>query len=239
MTCRRFFVLSAMTLITGLLVEQAAHAQGGPRYEVTVTNITRDQRFTPILVASHREGVHLFALGDPASAALETLAEEGNTGPLTTLLLGMSDVADVQSSPAPPPADNLIAPGESITVSVEAKAGFNHVSVAAMLIPTNDAFFALNGMPGPRGNETVTFFAPAYDAGSEVNNEMCASIPGPGFPECVTGGNPDGNGGGAMTVGGEEGFVHIHGGIHGIGDLSAAHRDWRNPVAKIMIRRVR
>jgi hypothetical protein len=32
--------------------------------------------------------------------------------------------------------------------------------------------------------------------------------------------------------------VHIHSGIHGIGDLRPEHFDWRNPVARITIRRV-
>ena len=42
-----------------------------------------------------------------------------------------------------------------------------------------------------------------------------------------------------MPVGGEQGYVHIHAGIHGIGNLVAADRDWRNPVAHISIRRTR
>ncbi len=37
---------------------------------------------------------------------------------------------------------------------------------------------------------------------------------------------------------GDEGYVHIHRGIHGVGDLVAAVHDWRNPVAKITITKV-
>jgi hypothetical protein len=33
-------------------------------------------------------------------------------------------------------------------------------------------------------------------------------------------------------------FVHIHAGIHGVGDLQEATHDWRNPVARIAIRRL-
>ena len=33
----------------------------------------------------------------------------------------------------------------------------------------------------------------------------------------------------------KEGFIHVHAGIHGIGDLIEAERDWRNPVARIAI----
>jgi hypothetical protein len=32
--------------------------------------------------------------------------------------------------------------------------------------------------------------------------------------------------------------VHIHAGMHGIGDLDASVRDWRNPVAQVTIRRI-
>ena len=36
-----------------------------------------------------------------------------------------------------------------------------------------------------------------------------------------------------MPSGGEEGYVHIHAGIHGIGDFGASDRYWRNPAAYI------
>jgi hypothetical protein len=108
----------------------------------------------------------------------------------------------------------------------------SRLSVAAMLIPTNDASFALNDVAGPLGPRTLSFVSPAYDSGSEVNDELCASIPGPSFAEC------GGPGGGAQVVGGEEGYVHIHRGIHGVGDLVESERDWWNPVARIEVRKV-
>jgi hypothetical protein len=33
--------------------------------------------------------------------------------------------------------------------------------------------------------------------------------------------------------------VHVHAGMHGIGNFIAADRDWRNPVALITVRRLR
>ncbi len=201
---------------------------GGGRFEVKVTNLTRGQQFTPILVASHRVGVRLFSLGDPASSQLAILAEEGNTAPLAALLLANPSVRDVKAG------SGLTDPGKTTTLTVDAPGAFDHVSVAAMLIPTNDAFFAINGVEGPRGNRELTLFSPAYDSGSERNDELCASIPGPLFMECN-----NGPGGGLAPSGGEEGFVHIHAGIHGIGNFMPARRDWRNPVARINIRRIR
>ena len=101
-----------------------------------------------------------------------------------------------------------------------------YLSVAAMLVPSNDAFFALNGVQGPRGRHTLSLFSPAYDAGSEINDELCVSIPGPPFICAGEGFNPaDG-----------EGYVHVHPGIQGVGELIAASHDWRNPVAQISIR---
>ena len=198
----------------------------GRVYSVTVTNITNAQQFTPLLVATHRKGVKVFALGSAASAQLATLAEEGDTAPLTALLSSDPKVNEVTTT------GPLLDPGASRTVYIAARRNFDHISLAAMLIPTNDGFIAINGVEAPDDHRTLTIYSPAYDAGSEVNDELCASIPGPSFVEC------GGPGGGGMPVGGEEGYVHIHRGFHGVGDFNAAARDWRNPVAQIVIRRV-
>ena len=190
-------------------------------FDVTITNITRGQTFTPFLVATHKPSISLFTLGMPASPQLATLAEGGNTTPLKELLLATSGVRDVQTG------SGLLAPGQSITIRVATAGNSNRISLAAMLIPTNDGFVSLNGVNGPRSDQTVVYAAPAYDAGSEANDELCAHIPGP-----VCGGegvSPNGTG---------EGFVHIHAGIHGIGDLVPSDRDWRNPVATVSITRV-
>ena len=211
--------------VGGALLLGAGGAAAAPEFEVTVTNLTRGQQFTPILVASHKAGVRLFELGRPASPQLKTLAEEGNVAPMTALLLGNPDVREVVNSGA------LLNPGQSVTQRVRTRGNFDNVSVAAMLIPTNDAFFAVNDAEGPDEDDSITVFSPAYDAGTERNDETCASIPGPFFVEC---GGPGGGG----APGGGEGYVHIHAGIHGIGDLDPAIRDWRNPVARITIRRV-
>jgi hypothetical protein len=198
---------------------------GSSRLEITVTNLTKGQQFTPILVATHKPGVKLFQAGMPASPQLATLAEEGNTGPLAALLSSNPEVGDVVAG------TGLTNPGQTTTIIVGRSARFKRVSLAAMLIPTNDAFFSILDITVPRGREEVVFYAPAYDSGSEKNDELCASIPGPSFPEC------GGTGGGAK-VGNGEGFVHIHSGIHGIGSFKPSNRDWRNPVARIVIKRI-
>jgi len=192
------------------------------QYEVTVTNLTRGQTFTPILVATHKRSTQLFELGTAASSQLMALAEEGDTSPLATLLEGSADVSDVTIG------SGLLEPGESVTVEISSRGRSRDISLAAMLVPTNDAFVALNAVALPRKkSSTVAYMAVAYDAGTEPNDESCANIPG---PVCGGSGAPDD---------GAEGYVHVHAGIHGIADVSAAAYDWRNPVARVSIERVR
>ena len=207
-------------LSAGMFQSGVVGASGGDDsgyYKVTITNVTNRQIFTPILVVTHKEGVNLFKLGDPASGPLAALAEGGNTVPLTTMLAGMSGVKDVVT------AGPLLMPGQSRTIMV--KAG-KRLSLASMLIPTNDGFVALNGVKV--GGKSKTFWVPAYDAGSELNDELCSSIPG---PDCGGPGAPG-------IPGGGEGFVHIHRGIHGVGDLAPSTFDWNNPVARITVVKV-
>jgi len=204
---------------TGLLIGSAIadDDDDGKQYDVTITNLTRGEIFTPIMVVTHTSEHKMFMLGDAASAGLAAMAEGGDTAALSASLSG-----DSESTGA------LLPPGESVTVRITASEDNKYISVAAMLIPTNDAFFAVNAVKLPKGKRAMTIMSPAYDAGSEPNDELCANMPG---PFCGgAGGSPDAGG---------EGFISIHAGIHGIGDLVAADFDWRNPTAKIVIKRVK
>jgi hypothetical protein len=219
---KRLAALPVSLLLAAALTGAQAQSANGPMYEVTITNITRGASFTPILVASHRAGVKLFDLGQPASAELAIMAEEGNVGPLAETLRADARVVDVADS------GGLLEPGQSVTVRVSARRA-DHISLAAMILPTNDGFIALNGVAAPRfGSETHRL--PGYDAGSELNDELCASIPGPQCADMMgEEASPD-------SVG--EGFVHIHAGIHGVADLQPALYDWRNPMASVTITRI-
>ncbi|MEQ1591585.1 MAG: spondin domain-containing protein [Thiobacillaceae bacterium] len=209
---------STSAIMLGLAL--ASSAASAVNFDVTITNITRGITFTPFLVTTHKPAVSLFTLGSPASPELSALAEGGDTAPLKALLKGNSRVRDVQTS------SGLLGPGQSVTVRVNGEWD-SRFSLAAMLLPTNDGFVSLNGVYGPFLGQTVNYEAPAYDAGSEANDELCMHIPGP-----MCGGE------GLSPAESGEGFVHIHAGIHGIGDLPASDHDWRNPVATISIKRV-
>jgi hypothetical protein len=193
------------------------------QYEITITNLTRGQIFSPILVATHKQNVPLFELGAPASPGLAALAQDGETEGLANMLLSMPAVGNVVVSSGGP-----VLPGTTVTIEIPAVRYFNYISLAAMLVTTNDGFIALNGIRAPRSRYLKTYLSPAYDAGSEANDEMCDYIPGP----------PCGSHHQASAIAGE-GFIHIHAGIQGVGDLAPAEFDWRNPVAKITIRKKR
>lgn len=201
-------------------------------YEVSITNISKGQTFTPQLIAIHNGSVSLFRLGEPASEALEVLAEDGGTGPLTEFLESQGRrVGAITTIGA------LLPPGDTATAVLEAPENHEFLSAAGMLIPTNDTFFGVNRQRLPQRG-SVTFFAEAYDAGTEANDQNCSNIPG---PRC---------GGAGLSPGinpGDEGFVHIGNGFHELGEGDGApgeilrpfQYDWRNPIALVRIKRVR
>jgi hypothetical protein len=207
--------------LLALTVSASVTAMGPTQdYEVTITNITKGQSFTPTLLVTHKSDISLFTTGEMALDELATLAESGNTAPLQNLLDGLPGmVADTNTSAG------LLFPGDSVTMAISSSGSFDRVSFAAMLIPTNDTFVALNSLELPKEMAEVT--VPAYDAGSELNDELCANIPG---PDC---GDMDNSGGTG------EGYVYIGNGIRGIGDLDEAEYDWNNPVARVVVRRIR
>jgi hypothetical protein len=230
---KKLYVLAvafAMMVTLSVVSPVVAQTPEKTRYEITVTNQTRGQHFTPPFVVIHKPGVKLFTLGEPVSPQLMALIEDASPNALGVLLASLPEVKEVITA-ATPPANALIDPGKSGTVTVETSADFNQISFVSSLVPTNDAFIAVNGVAGPKGDTTLSLFVPVYDAGSERNDELCASIFGPSLIEC-------GGAGGGGRPGDGEGFVHIHNGIHGVGNLNAALRDWRNPVARILIRRL-
>ena len=68
--------------LTALLGSAAALADDSAerRYAVTVTNITSNQTFTPLLVATHRHSVSFFQVGEAASAEIVAIAEAAEAG---------------------------------------------------------------------------------------------------------------------------------------------------------------
>lgn len=223
--------ISLLCLFAAMLVlASSVGAQSTTRYRITITNLTKGQTFTPFLFATHAPAVRLFAPGTQASPQLQVLAEEGATDMLASELRSMPAlVREVVT--APPPPAGLQGPAMTAAYEISGGGMFTHISLVAMLIPTNDAFVGGSNIALPHGFDALVVDLLAYDSGSEINDELCASIPGPNFMEC---GGP----GGGARVGRGEGAVTVHNGIHGVGNMNRPQRDWRGPVARVTIQRV-
>ncbi len=187
-------------------------------YEISVTNLTKSQIMSPMVFSTHKKRFSLFTLGAEVSPELAAVAQDADNASLVSLLENAPDSREVVVSEGP------ILPGETVVIEVSTHRA-RYLTAAAMLVTSNDAFVALNGIR-LRGR-TQNFRVVAYDAGAENNDETCAYIPGP----------PCGNEFKASDIAGE-GYVYVHPGIQGIGDLDSSF-DWRNPVASFTIKRVR
>ena len=216
----KIIIIASITAFIVLTVT-TAYAGFGYRYSkmrVTIKNLTRGQIFSPPIVISHKDGFTLFETGDAASSELSLLAEDGDASMMMTLADESPLVLDSVIF------DSAVLPGMSVSIDISSNFRYNLISLAGMLVTTNDAFVAVQGVGIPWGKNQITVNAVAYDAGSEANSENCAFIPGP----------PCGNGG-MRDTDEAEGFVYVHGGIHGIGELMPYRDDWNNPVAEITV----
>lgn len=215
MKMKSVFFLVSLLVVAGFLSSELVEET----YEVTITNLTRGQVITPPLVFSHVERFMLFHEGEMARPALAELAEMGATDPLVAALQTSTRIYDITTG------SGVIPPAMSLTVTVKTRRQFKYLTAVGMLAQTNDAFFAIKAVMAPEDGSIIVY-APAYDAGSEENNELSSYIPGPPFS------------GALRSFQNREKFVHIHSGIHGIGDVMPSIYDWRNPVAKIVIKRI-
>lgn len=190
------------------------------KLHVKVKNLTFNQPFSGFIVAVHNSNADpLYEFGEEAAMELASLAEDGNTTSLVELYDGMDGVDKAFAVSAPGP----LFPGQTLEFKIRVSGKYPLLTTAAMAINTNDAFIAVNGVEAVPG---WSAFLPGLDAGSEENNELCSSIPGPGCPE---------DSGNERSPPGE-GFVHVHRGFFGIGDLLPGDRyDWRNPMAYVSI----
>ena len=214
----------ALALTTAL--SHASNYSYKRTYQVKITNVMSANQFTPILAAVHTRRASLFTLGDAPSEGLAQIAEGGDTSVLQNALSENDQVFAAETFAFPGDVPLTFA-GTTLEFTIEGSRYYRYLSIASMILPTNDSFMALDSVPLPSWGSR-TYYALGYDAGSEINDELCANIPG---PTC--------GGDGAFTAINGEGFVHISPGIHGKGDLDSAVYDWRNPIAKVEITRVR
>lgn len=214
----------------------AAGFAAAAEIDVSVRNMTGGSYFTPLIVAVHAHDVKLFEVGQAASASLQAMAEGGDITGLS------SDLAAAGAFISENPAGGLLAPGMQTSLSLSGDGENDSISLAAMILPTNDGFVALNDWKIPEEAGTYTLYLTAYDAGTEGNDEIVNGAGAPGEPGIPA--DPGGSAGsGASGVdAAAEGYVHIHRGIlgdtdpsGGMSDLDSRRHRWLNPVAMVTI----
>ncbi|MDH3606824.1 MAG: spondin domain-containing protein [Acidimicrobiia bacterium] len=236
----RWTALLAVVATAAFLIPAAASAGNTRTYEVTIYNMTGGQPFTPPLVATHKQPVDLFDVGEKASFGLKEIAENGNLLPLKGTLEANKHVSNVVVAVAgdPPP----VMPGAAVTFTIDGGPGAKWLSYASMLICTNDGFTGADGLPLPKQvGDTVSAGSFAYDAGTETNTEMFSDIvpPCPPLTGVETMVEGSGTSNSALAEGGV--ITHHDGVVGGLGDeaLVASVHDWSTsaPVAMISITR--
>ena len=206
--------------------------------EVEIFNVTNAVYFTPPLIAVHNADLRLFDPGTEASDSVRAMAEGGNTSGLE------DEVSDAGGDFVANPVPGLLAPGESTRVTLDAGGRHaSHLSVTAMLLPTNDGFVGLSGLPIPKKAGRYVYDLHGYDAGTEANDELITGGGAPGAPGIPAdpGGNAGTGGAGAAGVDFND-RVHVHRGIlgdrdpsGGISDLDSSVHRWNGPVARLVL----
>lgn len=196
-------------------------------YRVTVENLTENQTLTPAVVAAHERSFRLFQRNRQASNGLQQLAENGGVPVLVDELTGNDDVGAVVVAGSAP-----IAPGQSVSTLITTTGEYSRISVATMLICTNDGFAGVAGAKVSDRRAETTRYGSAYDAGTEINTQSFADL----VPPCD--GDPNTGTGVSDPDLAENGTVQRHRGITEAGDLSPATYGWDDPVIKVTIERV-
>ena len=214
-----------MRLAIGILAAcGVASAASADFFEITIENISNNV-LTPTAFITSNSNFDVFDQNAAASPEVELMAEGGDLSGYDSLVAAAgADVLGYEKTMGGP-----IMPGESRTITIEATLDNRYLTFASMLAFTNDGFIGTaygdgeldlfhNGSP-LFADFTVSWLD-VWDAGTEVNDELAANVPGLGGD-----GSVDENG--VIT--------QPHAGIMGVGDIPL-DRDWYGfDVARITI----
>lgn len=161
------------TLAGSMILSLAACDQSPMQeYSINISNVTHGQPLSPPVAMLHSKKTQLWKIGEQASEALEAMAEGGDGSGL------------LSTRPRNPQyqANAPLLPGESIEFTLEARTNkVKNLSIAGMLVNTNDAFSGLNciELVNLKAGQSSVYYTYAYDAGTEFNSELNNTIPGP------------------------------------------------------------
>jgi hypothetical protein len=205
---------------------------------VKVTNIGYAQPLSAPIIVAHHKDVSLFELGQPASAEVAAFSQ-GDSAALEEYITSAA-VSPYICGWAK--GDATLMPGDSLYIAfnvsetTECNCEDMAATVLAHMEATNDGFAAVNTVLFSVAPENTldehhapwdVYFVNAYDAGSEANTEVCADL-----TFCPNEVSSKAKASSQVDLEGE-GFIHVHRGISGNGDLDRDVHDWKNPVAMV------
>jgi len=214
--------VASLTLLSGCGGSSSAKNQ----YTIELTNITAAQPMSPLAVVAHNSNYKIYSVGSSATVALEKLAEGGDNTVLINSAKSNSNVDFTHSGMT------LIKPSSTQVISITTSE--QYLSLATMLVNTNDAFTGINSydLSSIAIGSSLEIGLVAYDAGTEMNSETPTTVPG------LTGEGFNANRDDGNTL------IRLHSGVITNDDvlkssgLSSIHK-FDNPVAKIKIRRMK
>ena len=229
--------ISAKTSLSALALIMASSPIMAQELSITLSNLTQGLHFTPVITAAHTNDTYLFKSGMAATPELQAMAEGGDISGLSATL------SNIDANVSENPVGGLLAPGMSTTYNLSTDDANTQLSLAAMILPSNDGFVGLSNWQVPTEAGTYTILLNAYDAGTEANNEIVNGGGAPGvlgIPAAPSGGS--GTGGTGVTETESNMMIHIHRGnigddnaTGGNSDLNNSIHRWLNPVAKLTI----
>ena len=197
-------------------------------FEISVTNLSANQPLSPLAALLHDANYQAWSLGGAASLGLELLAEGGDNSDF----IGADSAMLMASASGSAP----VGPGGSDTITVSAHvAAVMQITLASMLVNSNDGFTGTSGLDvsALAVGDSMQHYLPIYDAGTEANDEMAGTIPGPA----------DG-GEGFNALRDDVDYVARHPGVVTQGDgytssvLVESHR-FDAPIAKLVVKRLK
>ena len=194
-------------------------------YKVSLKNITLAQPFSPagIIIQNSSTTFNTYEVGQTASFGLETLAESGNP----QVLLDEARSAKVLYTDK---IDGLTTPSSTSEITFTVDNEDLKLSIASMLVKTNDAFIGLNNID-LNFTGIKTFNLNVYDAGTEGNDELTTTVPALG-----------GEGFNSLRNDTSD-IVTLHSGVvtkdDGLATSGLSFSDkWNNPAAVLIVERI-
>lgn len=144
-------------------------------FEYPEAGVLTGPHFSGLIGATHSDGYALFSVGNPPSAGLEKLSEEGKHSPLDQ---------EIKDAIAAGKAGALFETGplkdfaKSETVTITVSSQFPMVSAVAMIAPSPDWFTGaanVNLMEGGQWVSSKSVDLPAYDSGGDDGTTYKAS----------------------------------------------------------------